>query len=654
MSVAVVAWGAVSALGRGAEAVSAGAIGEPARVGITEDEELRAAGFAKPFVARAKPEGGDGSQDRATRLLAMSFADCIRELDAATGAAGWRTRRIGLSIGTSSGGMRTAERLFARVAAGERIERDFAARAAYFGPLLDVARDLGLELAPATLVLCACSSSLIAIGLASRWLELGKCDLVLAGGFDAVSPFVASGFESLQATSGRIPPRPFCIGRDGMALGEAAAVLALTRSEDAGPTVRGYVCGFGASADAVHITAPDKTGAGLAQAARAALADAGNPHVDLLSAHATATPFNDAAEARGIAAALGERNAREVAVHALKAQVGHTLGAAGAIETLVALDAIRRGIFPATAGGGMPDADAPARTLAVSEAGSPRVALKLASAFGGANAALVLRCDRPAEQSARPRRQARHVWVTRAVCVSTLSDVASIAQSIGAVPDKLARADGHVLWALAAIAALAGRIGGRASFEGAGVVVGTAAATIETNGRYAARLRERGPRFVEPRRFPYTSPNAVAGECGMAFGLRGPAFTVGAGLHAGVEALVAASDLVSAGDADRVVVVAVDEIGDVARAWADAAGAPLVSGAVALLVTADKMASSAARVVSATSSLGGSGSAGRASTGPVGHLALAPLDAATLPAEVEASSFLLGTAARARVELAPI
>jgi 3-oxoacyl-[acyl-carrier-protein] synthase-1/3-oxoacyl-[acyl-carrier-protein] synthase II len=242
--------------------------------------------------------------------------------------------------------------------------------------------------------------------------------------------------------------------------------------------------------------------------------------------------------------------------------------------------------------------------------------------------------------------------VTRAVRISTLADVVAIAQSIGAVPDKLARADAHVLWALAAIAALTERIGGRASLEGAGVVVGTAAATIETNGRYASRLRERGPRFVEPRRFPYTSPNAVAGECGMAFGLRGPAFTVGAGLHAGVEALVAACDLVSAGDADRMVVVAVDEIGEVARAWADAVGAPLVSGAVALLVTADKMASSTARVISATSSLGRSGPV--ATAGAVGHLALAPLDAAALPAAVEASSFLLGTVARARVELAPI
>ena len=655
MSVAVVAWGAVSGLGRGAEAASAGVVGEPARVAIVEDEELRAAGFAKPFASRARlPDEGEGDEgrDRATRILATSLGDCARELDQSR--PGWRRERVGLSIGTSSGGMRTAERVFARIARGEPLDPELAARAAYFGPLLEVARDLGIELVPATLVLCACSSSLIAVGLGARWLSLGKCDLVLAGGFDAVSPFVASGFESLQATSAQVPPRPFRVGRDGMALGEAGAVLALTRVADAGGTARGYVCGFGASADAVHITAPDKTGDGLARAARVALAEAGNPRVDLVSAHATATPFNDAAEARGTAGALGEAQALEAVVHAFKAQVGHTLGAAGAIESLVCFDAIERGVLPATAGEGALDPNAPARILGVGEAGAPRVALKLASAFGGANAALVLRRDRP---SAAPSRPPRPAWISRAVRVSTLPDVLAIAQSIGANPDKLARADAHVLWALVAVAALGERLG-RESFAGAGVIVGTAAATIETNGRYAARLRERGPRFVEARRFPYTSPNAVAGECGMAFGLRGPAFTVGAGLHAGVEALAAAADLVSACDADRMVVVAVDDLGEVASAWAGAVGADLAAGAVALLVTSDRMAGSAARIVSATTSLGPDvglvGGGGQGAQGLAGHLALAPLAAEDLPPRVESTSALLGTVARACVELAPI
>jgi 3-oxoacyl-[acyl-carrier-protein] synthase II len=646
VSAAILAYGAVSALGEGAFAASAGTVGEPARVAIARDEELARAGFAKPFVARARvtvPEG----EDRATRLLAMSLAECARGLDAR--CPGWRGRRVGLAMGTSSGGMRTAERLFARVARGEPFDAPFASRAAYFGPLLDAARDTGLSFAPATLVLCACASSVIAIGLAMRWLELGECDVVLAGGFDAVSPFVASGFESLQATSASVPPRPFRVGRDGMALGEAAAVLALARPGDDPCEPLAYVRGFGASADAVHITAPDRTGAGLARAARAALVDAGEPGVDLLSAHATATPFNDAAEARGIALALGEARAREVAVHAFKAQVGHTLGAAGALESIACLDAMERGILPATAGEGALDPEAATRVLARGEAGQPRVALKLASAFGGANAALVL--GREPGVPAGPRAP-RDVWLTRAARVSVLPDVAVLAEAIGVPLEKLARVDALVLWGLAAIHALAERLGGRAAFAGAGVVVGTAAATLETNARFASRLRERGPRFVEPRRFPYTSPNAVAGECGVAFDLRGPSFSVGAGLHAGVEALAAACTLVRAGDAERMLVVAVDDIGDVARAFSDAVGGGLVAGGVALLITRDREPASASRVTGVHTSLRPA-AADLSPAEPRGHLALAPLDAGAPPARVSASSLLLGTFARATVDLCP-
>ena len=117
---------------------------------------------------------------------------------------------------------------------------------------------------------------------------------------------------------------------------------------------------------------------------------------------------------------------------------------------------------------------------------------------------------------------------------------------------------------------------------GAGIVVGSALATVETNALYAARIRERGARAAAPRVFPYTSPNAVAGECSIAFGLTGPTFAVGGGGLAGLEALAAATLLVEGGDADRVVVVAVDEAGPTTRALA---GDAVVSGAVALVLS---------------------------------------------------------------------
>jgi 3-oxoacyl-[acyl-carrier-protein] synthase II len=161
--------------------------------------------------------------------------------------------------------------------------------------------------------------------------------------------------------------------------------------------------------------------------------------------------------------------------------------------------------------------------------------------------------------------------------------VKDLAAATGQPADRLARADALVLHALGALVALARDVG---SLAGAGIVVGSALTTLETNARFAARIRERGARMAEPRRFPYTSPNAVAGECGVVFGLRGPAFTVGAGLHAGLEALAAATYLVRAGDADRIVVVAVEQVEETGQRCAAAGGFPhLASGAVAVMVS---------------------------------------------------------------------
>jgi 3-oxoacyl-[acyl-carrier-protein] synthase-1/3-oxoacyl-[acyl-carrier-protein] synthase II len=446
----------------------------------------------------------------------------------------------------------------------------------YHGPMAQAARAAGRVFEPAMLVLGACASSAIAIGLGARWLARGACDLVLAGGFDDVSVFVASGFESLRATTGSPPPRPFRVDRDGMALGEGAAVLALVRSADAPSHARAFVTGFGAASDAVHLTAPDRQGAGLARACAAALEEAGRPAIDLVSAHATATPFNDPAEWRALVRALGEEGARAAVVHPLKAQAGHTLGAAGALELLACVDAIERGVLPAAAGVGSIDPDAPARLLAEAAAGQPHTALKVAAAFGGANAALVV-ADRPASR-ARPMRPA---FVHAAVHVDRELPPEELAPRAKTTVDRLARADGLVRLALAAVARLESE---RGSLAGAGIVVGSALATLETNALFAARVRERGARAAEPRRFPFTSPNAVAGECSIAFGLTGPSFTMGGGMHAALEALAAAALLVEGGDADRVVVVGVDEAGTATHALC---GDALQSGAVAVLLSAE-------------------------------------------------------------------
>jgi 3-oxoacyl-[acyl-carrier-protein] synthase-1/3-oxoacyl-[acyl-carrier-protein] synthase II len=394
--------------------------------------------------------------------------------------------------------------------------------------------------------------------------------------------------------------------------------MALARSE---PAARLFVTGFGASSDASHITAPDREGAGLARAAMAALVEAGGPEIELVSPHATATPYNDAAEARAIARALAGQPGTPV-VHPFKAQIGHTLGAAGALELLACGDAIVRGVLPASAGEGELDPQAPARLLDRTTAGTVRTALKLASAFGGANAALVL-----AARPGAPSRAPRPVYVRAASFIPTEPPLEALAAALGTPVDRLARADRLVHWALAAVRQLEALTG---PLAGAGIVVGSALATVETNALYAARIRERGALAAPPRVFPYTSPNAVAGECSIAFGLTGPSFSVGGGLYAGLEALAAATLLVEGGDADRVVVVAVDEGGPTTAALS---GDAVVPGAVALLLSASPQ-DARARVGRLHVQRGVAASGARG----VGHQALLPLTDGGFVGDLAASS----------------
>lgn len=547
--IGIVAYGAISAGGRGADAV------RPARdarvTRVARDPELEAAGLRRPFCARAplEAEGIEGP-DRATTLLSIALEDCLRAL--AADVPSIETARIGLALGTSSGGMRAFTS-----GGGTPLDRTYA------GPVAAAVAALARPFEPASVVLAACASSAIAIGLGRAWLEEDRCDLVLAGGFDAVSVFVAAGFECLRATCGERGPRPFRKDRDGLALGEGAAVLALQRAPE---RALAWITGFGATCDAHHLTAPAPDGAGLARAARAARGQASiagvAPAIDLVSAHGTATPQNDAAEAKAIAS-LGT----DAPAFSFKGTIGHTLGAAGALEVLATAYALAHDVAPATAGAG--EVEAGVVVLDRAEARSSATALKLASAFGGANAALVL-SRAPVAGAERPRPA---VWASRAVRATRAdAEPAAVAARSGYPVDRVARGDELVRHALAAVAALQERVG---ALRGAGIVVGLGLATVETNAKFQARIAR-----PEPRRFPYTTPNAAAGECAVAFGLDGPAFAVGGGPHGGIEALAVAADLVRAGVVSRMVVVAADEAGPASEALAPGT----TSGAVALLV----------------------------------------------------------------------
>ena len=613
MTAAVIAVGALSPLGRGERAYDVSTVGAPAEVAIGRDEELARLGFARPFCARIDDAelSADApdviASDRAAHLLFDAMTDALAELT--TARPGFAGERVGVALGTSSGGMRSAERFFERRARGESVSPELARAATYFAPFEAVLAAKGLAHARrSTQLVTACAASTWAIGIGLRWLQSGEVDVVLAGGYDAIGPFVAAGFEAIRATSATCPPQPFRLGRDGMALGEGAAVLALVRADDLrGARSRFVVTGFGASTDAVHITAPDRTGAGLARAARRALADAARSPADvaIVSVHGTATPYNDAMEARAIASVFG---AHRPVVHPFKAQIGHTLGAAGALETLAAASALVRGVLPAAAGSAPIDPDADVKLLSHAEAlpdgPAPRIALKESAAFGGANAALTVASEPSADPVERPLLRAR----VRSAARASLPDVEAISRASGLAPDRVARFDDLSLLAATSVARALDRLAPddplRARLRGAGVVVGHSLATIDLNERFYARVIARGPTSAEPRLFPPTSPNVMPGQIAILFGLTGPSAATCGSLGGALEALEVATDLVRAGDAETMIVVGLDYIGETSRAVLEAMrpeamrpeamrpeamrpGLELVTGAVAAIVCAD-------------------------------------------------------------------
>lgn len=568
MAAAIIAFGAASALGVGPTAFD---VGGPGRT-PTSAWSSRVPG--KPFGRVLACDAARAERPRA--LLELGLGQLVEMLDRREPT--WRSQRLGVVIGTSSGGFAALERA---IDGSQGHASANWGKSAYFAPLTGLAAALGREPQRLVSLYAACASSALAIGLGLRWLELDEVDLVLAGGYDAESDWVCAGFDALKATSSG-PPRPFRAERDGMVLGEGVGLVALAREAD---DAYGFVRGFAATTDALHITAPDRTGQSLARAATQALAEAAlaPTAVDFVSVHGTGTSFNDAAEAAALRLVFGAR-APGLSLHAFKSVVGHTLGAAAALESLAALSALRQRVVPASISPGTPMPELPA-SLPTANLSSPvEHCLKLSTAFGGANAALVL--SRRAAPCAPRARRPVHLRAVGSRCVEL--DVARLQGLLVTSLERLPRSDLLSALALAASAEAlraANASGGQLDRTRTGVVVGSVGASLEANADFAARLLARGREHAEPRRFPATSPNAAPGHVAIGFGLGGPSHAVGAGPEAALEALEVARDWVSAGDADAMLVVGVEQAGATARQALEALGLAVPEqGSFALLL----------------------------------------------------------------------
>ena len=295
-------------------------------------------------------------------------------------------------IGTTSGGMSYGESYYRSLARGENLRHSPTWIANYPAqkPVIDAHEAFGIT-APCQVIANACASGTNAIGHGFECVQSGRYQRVLTGGYDALSELVFVGFDSLQASTPE-KCRPFDRHRTGMVLGEGAAVLALENLDAArarGATVLAEITGYGISTDNFHLTQPDPSGIGPRQAMERALQSAqiSADAVDYINAHGTATSFNDAAEGKAISELFGR-----VPVSSTKSMMGHSLGAAGAVEAIICLLALQHQFLPPNTNFRTPDEDIDLNIVAnKAQPAVLRTVLSNSFGFGGTNASILMR-----------------------------------------------------------------------------------------------------------------------------------------------------------------------------------------------------------------------------------------------------------------------
>jgi 3-oxoacyl-[acyl-carrier-protein] synthase II len=328
--------------------------------------------------------------DRAGTMLLLAALEAWQQ-------AGWEpSDYLPLVLGTTSGGMTFGEAYFHQAVQTPHRHRRQPTRALHYQSQTQarlVLEALGID-GPITIVSNACASGGNAIGHALELLHAGIATRVLAGGHDGLNQLVFSGFDSLQTLS-PTQCKPFDAHRDGLAIGEGAALLALETLESAlrhGAVILGELAGYGTTIDLFHLTQPNPRGdAALAAMTRAcAMAGVMPADIDYLNAHGTGTPLNDSSEAVAIGRWAGQR-AATLPVSSTKASIGHLLGAAGAVEAVVSLMALREQWLPPEIAFETPDAACTFPVVRRPQDAPLKTVLSNSFGFGGVNATLILR-----------------------------------------------------------------------------------------------------------------------------------------------------------------------------------------------------------------------------------------------------------------------
>ncbi len=328
--------------------------------------------------------------DRAGKMLLLAAQEAWSQ-------AGWESdENYPLVLGTTAGGMTLGEAYYRQALQQPQNHRGQATRAIQYQAQVQartVFDALGCS-GPTTIISNACASGGNAIGHAFDLIRSGQAERVIAGGYDALGELVFSGFDSLQALSPTIC-RPFDAKRDGLALGEGAAILNLETLDSArrrGVEILGEVIGYGTAIDQHHLTQPHPQGNTTLTVMKQACANARvtPDEIDYLNAHGTGTVLNDSSEALAISEWAGRR-AATLPVSSTKASIGHLLGGAGAVEAVVSLMTLREQWLPPEIEFESPDPACKFPIVKKPQDARVNVVLSNSFGFGGVNAALIFR-----------------------------------------------------------------------------------------------------------------------------------------------------------------------------------------------------------------------------------------------------------------------
>jgi len=328
--------------------------------------------------------------DRAGKMLLLAALEAWQQ-------AGWAAAdNLPLVLGTTAGGMTLGEAYYRQAINQPQHHRGQATRAIQYQAQVQarmVFDALGFS-GPTTIISNACASGGNAIGHAFDLIHSGQAERVVAGGYDALGELVFSGFDSLQALSPTIC-RPFDARRDGLALGEGAAIMNLETLDSArrrGAEILGEVIGYGTSIDQHHLTQPHPQGSTTLTVMKQACANARvtPEEIDYINAHGTGTVLNDSSEACAISEWAGPR-AATLPVSSTKASIGHLLGGAGAVEAVVSLMTLREQWLPPEIEFETPDPACKFPIVQKPQDARVNVVLSNSFGFGGVNASLIFR-----------------------------------------------------------------------------------------------------------------------------------------------------------------------------------------------------------------------------------------------------------------------